>query len=522
MAAVSTAYAETGQATRAEEAARWALQELQDLGGVVVEVECGTLRLAIAGSSALQEALLVLVQTGEYALAQLATDWIEDAWVYFESLMDLADVLLAAGRQELAREILSKCEAEMMEAATQARSVRSRRERVAVLNLVALLWKRRGELDRARTVIEEALTQAKRISPRSDRAEGMSELAQTLARCGASERALEVANQAIALTETVGDQPARIAALASLALALADAGRLDESQCVARKALAQAGRLTGKQDQVKALSDAASALAAAEANDEAAAAGQQAADLGRSLRRPANRAKALTEASRALAAAGLTTEATAAAGDARDLTPDIRRKGTRSHILSRLAIVWAAAGAASNAKKVATEALDVAKHTLRGQKVDVLCLTSEAMRQARDDREARSRAEKALALAQAIQKPVTQADALSKAGWALLGVGETDQALEAIQGVLASRDVLATSSLGPVALSRASRTLAAAGRIEQALIVWREALQWAREAGRTPVYTVLENGGNMLASLNQGETGWRAFKAVMAVESWWE
>ena len=38
--------------------------------------------------------------------------------------MDLADVLIASGQEELTREILSKCELELLEVATRAGSVR--------------------------------------------------------------------------------------------------------------------------------------------------------------------------------------------------------------------------------------------------------------------------------------------------------------------------------------------------------------------------------------------------------------
>jgi tetratricopeptide (TPR) repeat protein len=521
MAAAGRAYAEADQAGHAEEAARWALQELQDAGGFSVEVECGTLQLVIAGSAALQQALLVLAQTGDYALAQLAAGWIEDGWVFTEALIDLADVLLAAGQEEPAREVLGQVESGLDEATTYARALRPVRSRLAALDQVALLWRRLGADDRARAVTEEALAQARTVSSRSDRAEALSELAQTLALCGAEQRAVEVASRAIALTERVGDRPARLRALASLAQALAEVGRMDEGQHVARLALTQASRLKGKQDRAAVLSRAALALTAAGAGAEAAKAAQQAADSGRNLRRPANRAEALAEAGLALASAGLATEAIAAADDAQRVTPNIRRVATRSHALGHLAVVWAAAGAASRAQEVAAEALSAARSILRVQKVDVLCLASLALHRAHNSRQARSTAERALAVAQAIREPVARADAHSKASWALLRTDERDQALEAAQRVVAATDDLAAAPLGSLALSRASRTLAEAGRIEQALLAWRQALRWARQAGRTPVYAVLENGASMLASLDEGDTAWRAFQAVMAVEAWW-
>ena len=70
-------------------------------------------------------------------------------------------------------------------------------------------------------------------------------------------------------------------------------------------------------------------------------------------------------------------------------------------------------------------------------------------------------------------------------------------------------------------MSEIAQVLAQIGRSTQARQIWRDTFTTARLVGREHIFNTLQNSAPVLATLDQGETLWQVYEAVMKVEGWW-
>jgi hypothetical protein len=72
-----------------------------------------------------------------------------------------------------------------------------------------------------------------------------------------------------------------------------------------------------------------------------------------------------------------------------------------------------------------------------------------------------------------------------------------------------------------ITLNKIAQALAQAGHPIRARQVLLDTFTIARLTGRTSVFEMLQYNAPTLAILDQGETLWQVYEAVMEVEGWW-
>jgi hypothetical protein len=125
-----------------------------------------------------------------------------------------------------------------------------------------------------------------------------------------------------------------------------------------------------------------------------------------------------------------------------------------------------------------------------------------------------------------------KAQVFSRVAQALAQAGQQGQAEAAADRALATAELVeqvrvvgnTTSYPKQGTLSEISLVLAQAGLYRQALAAWRTGLAGARGTkylSRWEVFDALGTGAPLLAALDRGQTLWKLYQAVMAIESWW-
>jgi tetratricopeptide (TPR) repeat protein len=112
---------------------------------------------------------------------------------------------------------------------------------------------------------------------------------------------------------------------------------------------------------------------------------------------------------------------------------------------------------------------------------------------------------------------------LSEVAKALAQVGEQMKAIEAANQVLAAATRIEKDERNTFrdAFPEAIQLLVQMGQPKQVRQVLRDAFTIVRLAGRERVFETLKYSASALAALDQGETLWRVYEAVMEVEGWW-
>jgi tetratricopeptide (TPR) repeat protein len=100
------------------------------------------------------------------------------------------------------------------------------------------------------------------------------------------------------------------------------------------------------------------------------------------------------------------------------------------------------------------------------------------------------------------------AEALAKGGWTGLALETARAITDEGQRAYALRDM--------------AQALDQEGNVAEALRVWQIALQEARWVGCGQVFQVLGSGASLLARLDEGQTLWAVYEAVMEIEGWWD
>lgn len=70
-------------------------------------------------------------------------------------------------------------------------------------------------------------------------------------------------------------------------------------------------------------------------------------------------------------------------------------------------------------------------------------------------------------------------------------------------------------------MNEVARVMGCVGQLNQAWYILRRLFTKARLLDRKSVLDVLEHGAMALATLDQGETLWQVYEAIMEVEGWW-
>jgi hypothetical protein len=109
-----------------------------------------------------------------------------------------------------------------------------------------------------------------------------------------------------------------------------------------------------------------------------------------------------------------------------------------------------------------------------------------------------------------VARVLAQVGETDAAAQALAQVGETEVAPHALQQARA-----AARAPGDVA-----QTSVQEGRLDQALTTTLAAFQAASLAGRDATFGVLRDEAPILAAIDQGQTLWAVYGAVMEVERW--
>ncbi|MBE7468959.1 MAG: hypothetical protein DPW09_03360 [Anaerolineae bacterium] len=417
---------------------------------------------ALAKTGAIDQALQVAVE-------------IEDEEQKAGALSGIARALAQMGAVDQALHLIAKIEDEEQKAVT----------------LRDIAW----ELARAGAV-EQALKVAHEIEVEWYKAEAlMKGITGALARTGAVDQALQVA-------DGIKNERQKVWALRSITLALARTGAVDQAlQVVAgiekemdkalmlegivhilaragavEQALKVADEIEVELHKAGALGDIAQALVHVGAVEQALKVTDEIEDEG-------HKAWALRDIVQALAQAGVVEQALKVADKIED-------EGHKARALRDIAQVLVQAGSVEQALKIMAAGFED-----EGYKMEALKSIAETLAQT-------GMAEQALQVATKIeigaerQKPE---EAWALEGWAAWFEAE-------MQKKAALRDI--------------TQALAQAGRTTEAYPIWRDFFI-STFLSRKRAFTILQHSAPALAALDQGETLWQVYQAVMEVEGWW-
>jgi hypothetical protein len=220
-----------------------------------------------------------------------------------------------------------------------------------------------------------------------------------------------------------------------------------------------------------------------------------------------------------LVQAGKQELAAEAADRAVQATEGIEDEGSRARVLSEVAQVLAQVGKQELAADVASHALQEAEGIEdQGSRARVLSALAQALAQAGKQKQAAGVAVCVLRMAEGIEDAESRADALRAAAQALAQAGKVDGLDRALQSIKEIGDKWHSIRT----LTDVAQDLTQVGQVTQALYVLRTAFRYARLAGREAVFGALHGGAPALAAIDQGQTLWRIYEAVLEIDGWWD
>jgi tetratricopeptide (TPR) repeat protein len=562
----------------------WAARVLVQVGEKEKGTETASMAVAEAEtidderrSRALGEVAWGLVRMGEEDRAAEVANWVltvegigaEDDRAY--ALGEVAQALVQVGEKQKAADAANR-------ALAAAEWIANEDSRGDVLIRLAEVLARAGQFDQALAIAEGVGSERRGLLSNWRIGDALCKVAQALAQVGEKQRAAEAANRALGVVEGIENERSRETGLYNVAPALVQAGLFDQALAVAERIkgkrsrahalirLAEVSAQAGQFDQALAVTegledkwararalcnvaqalvqggekqkavDAANwALAAAEGirvelylliqlAEVLAQAGQfdQALAVAEGIGDEEARAAALSGVAQALARVGERQRAAEVASQALAVTEGLEDKWARAYVLGEVAQALVQGGEKQKAVDAANWALAAAE----GIEVEpyLLIQLAEVLAQA-------GQFDQALAVAEGIETADERGVALSKVPEVLAQAGQFDQALAVAEGI---GDEEARS----VALSKVSETiedewhkvhmlsgmnqlLIKTGQEEFVRRALRSAFTLIPLVGRKGVLRVLQKSAMALAGLDQGQTLWQVYQAVMEVESWW-
>jgi tetratricopeptide (TPR) repeat protein len=350
--------------------------------------------------------------------------------------------------------------------------------------------------------VEQALAKARAIDYSPARAVALSDVSQALTQIGDKSLALEVAHQALAAAQATRDRYALLARVA-LALALADDKRAAE---ITDQALIELEK--GEMVEIKEFLEIVRVLAEMKSADGLRQALSEAVKYSFSKGEDAMTATA--EALVALEGLDRTlVTMQEIAAEKETATPG---GGTwiKVYMVGGMARALAQTKSKSGLHRLLAEVEAFRPDYSHQAKSRALGEIAEALARIADMEGLR----RAAAIAGGIKHSHWQAQALAGVTQAMAEIGGFAEALQTVDRI--SDQTTRAKTLGQIA-----RSLAQAGRQEQAQTVWFSALETARVAHISSLYDVLKSGASMVASIDQGQTLWRAYKTMGETEAWW-
>jgi tetratricopeptide (TPR) repeat protein len=475
------------------------------------------------------------VQAGHFDRALELTETIEDELEKALALSVIAEALGKAGENSRAAEVANQA----LAAAAAIGTKQEDQHRVGMKRAIADALANVGEFERAQMVAEEAgvglseqdkegveiralflaqtghfdraLELIAAIEDKSEKAQSLIGTASMLAQAGESTRAAEVANQALAVIDAIEeDEPRRAYQLFGIEQALALSGKFD-------RALELIAAIEDESQKVIALSGTALALAQAGETGRAAEIANRALEIAEAIKEVWQRAMALGPVALALAQAGETGRAvevvnrTVAEMKSQSDSPlGSFMTQTESLMLATLALALAQAGETGRAVEVANRTLAEMKSQsgtpfeflgggmAMGQMGEILRMLVQAFTIAGEGKRAAEVADQMLA-------KVLGDDHYQSSIWG---------------NYIGSAYGLARS----IEVGGALMILDRAGLHELALSKWREQFAEVVSSGTRESYAhytqLLEAGVPTIANIDEGQTLWNVYQAVMEVEDW--
>jgi hypothetical protein len=211
--------------------------------------------------------------------------------------------------------------------------------------------------------------------------------------------------------------------------------------------------------------------------------------------------QALREVAPALAQAGLVDQALQAA-------QAIKEEWAKAMALSEVAQALIQVAEKEHARAVAIQALQAAQAIKEEwEKGEALSYVAQTLARA-------GLVDQALQAAQAIKEEGDKANALSEVAQTLAQTGLVDQALQAIQ-------VLEDEGAQGEALLKVVQAMIQEGQQEQTMRMLQNAFTLARLVEREAIFRMLKQIATSLSIIDQGQTLWCVYKAIVEVESWW-
>lgn len=405
-----------------------------------------------------------------------------------------------------------------------------------------------GERDRAADVVNRYLAVAETIKSEGIKARGLSKMAQILAKTGEEDRAIDVANRALAAAEAtnwagesaVSNETAVRAsqvlrasldrlkfgwskgdALREMAQTLAQVGDRDRAVALANRALELVEAISNEREKASALHGLVQVLAQAGDKDGL----NRALAVVEAIQHGYPKAFALSGVAQAMVQIGEKDRAADLANRALTVTEEVRQ--IDESLLKEVAQALDQIGEKDRATDVTNRALEMEdmdrsaqieilealRKTLLEGAVSELRGVVQALAQAGD----KDRLNRALAVAEKIEGDDAKMYVMSEATRILAQSGD----VAGLNHLLMAAEVIKNGSDKANMFSEIAQALAHMGHQKRALLVLRNALVVARSASRERVLNVLKQNAITLAAIDQGQTLWRVYQAVMEVESWW-
>jgi len=362
-----------------------------------------------------------------------------------------------------------------------------------------------GESERAKKLADQALALALATAVFGgddwSKATALCSVAQALAQVGKKEKAIEVTNQALAAIESPWSENSEIAVKA--AAALASIGKIKE-------ALAIAEEMVEEFDRQHVLSGVIWTLAQIGYKDEV----DQALSMAEAKGTEWGGYFVAGRIASALAKVGEFDQALAAA-------EGITREQDQAVALSEIAQAMAQAGEKQWAFEVAKYAEPKAYYGDEMNEAIGLSKVAQAYAQAWDSSDAQD-------IARDVARDIayeawTKAKEIKDADDRVYALCEVAQAFAQVDESEKTSEILDQASTeGAFARGKLTQTLDRLEQHERALQILCDHFITARLGGRASVLYILEEGAAVLADIDQGQTLWQVYEALMKVWSWWE
>lgn len=485
-------------------------------------------------ASVISKMVKALAQIGEFDRAMVMAKLIRDGSDKASALGEVAQALARAGKFDQALLIVEAIEKE--EAPTLG-------EAGQVVHILAQM----GEFDQALRIVEV-------IKSEVTKWQALSEIATALVQRGNEERAVEVANRVLAVAEIIGTGWGMRSVLCEMTRALAQVGKEEKAVKVANRAVVMAEAIEDAWGQIFALSEAAQVLVEIGNKEQAAEIANRILVVIEEIDEYENwKISTLSKIAQTLAQAGNKQGGTEVVKRALAMAEAIEDKKDKGYALSRISQTLVEMGNKKRALKVANRMLMLAKDVEVKDIHDWLWIIStlneiaQTLARAGDKERATYFAKQALAMTEAVKNDELDAFTLSDVAESLVQVGEFDHALaimdaiedkqekayifsEVVQALIRGRefdqvltvsDAIGIEKVKAPVLGEIAHALAWKGQLAQVQQILCMAFITARLSGRSNAFETLQRSTMALAALDQGETLWRVYEAVMEVEGWW-